>query len=899
MRISASAYRAVLRLYPRGFRADVGAELLGGLESGRRREQQLGGVKAGLLYALRQLWDLVRNLPREWRSSRRSAFYPPARSRITMVLNELILHDLRYALRSLARSPVSTALIVVILALGIGSNAAAFSVLRSVLLDPLGYPQADRLAYLNESFRETQTKSVSYPTYLDWRDQAATFEDLGARTFWNFNLTGLGEAQQRSAMLVSANLFEVLGAQPALGRGISAQEEEAGTKVVLISDGLWQRELGADPAVLGRSLTLDDEPFTIVGVMPGDLEFPLAGVDLWAPMTVLSERDRSVRSSHPGIAVIGRLTDGATLDRAQDDMNAIAARLAADYPETNTEADANVFGLLDRLVRGSRSLLLMLASAVGLMLLVACVNVANLLVARAGERRAELAMRAAIGAGHGRILRQLVAESLLLAGLGGALGVGLAYRLLSALRTLQLADIPRLQSLQLDGSILLFAAATSMLCGLIFGVLPGLHGADADPSEALGEEGATRGGSKRTAHLRRGLIVAEIALSFVLLAGAGLMLRSLGNLLATEPGYRTDNVITAFVPAPQTSYPETADRARLYRELLERVAALPGVDAVAGIDPLPLSGYNRQWGISPDGVANVDESGLRVDQANVTPGYFSTMDIPLLAGRDFTGDETPETWDVIVDETLAARLWPEAEGAAGKAVGQRLRFNSDEAPWMTVVGVVGHVKNYGVNAESRVQTYLPYGTNVWGLSLVVRSRDDASGGTPPVDRAALISELRRELTALDASIPLTRVATMRDLFDATIAGEQAAATLLSAFAAVAVAIAGLGLYGVIAYLVNRRRRELGIRLALGASSGQVLGGVLREGFLLGCVGVALGLGGTWMLAGLLSGLVFGVEPYDPPTLLATAIAMLSLTLVATGLPARRAAQVDPTHALRS
>ncbi|HSR43055.1 MAG TPA: FtsX-like permease family protein, partial [Longimicrobiales bacterium] len=558
------------------------------------------------------------------------------------------------------------------------------------------------------------------------------------------------------------------------------------------------------------------------------------------------------RGSHPGISVIGRLHEGTDLEAAVADMDAVARALSREYPETNAEAGVVVRSLRERYVGAARPTVLVLAGAVLLVLLVSCANVASLLLVRGQTRTREAAVRVALGAGRARIARTYATECLVLAGLGGLLGAVLSWGGVDAFRTLA-ADLPRATRVRADGTVLAAAVGVSILAALLVGLVPAVRLSSTDPAVRLRTGTPGGGGGRREGRLRSGLVMAEVALSFVLLAGSALMLRSMVNLLNEDPGLQPRGVLTARVSVPRTRYPENGDRARFYDRVLERVRSLPGVVAAGAGDPLPLSGSSRQWGISGEGLENVGPDGLRADQGMVTPGYFEALGIPLLAGRTFTADDGPDAPAAVIDATMAERLWP-----GETALGREVTLQGD-GPRATVVGVVAHVKHYGVNEEGRVQIYLPHTVRVWSLNVVVRTTGD------PV---ALAPALRRAVAEVDPAVPVSRIRTMEDMFGETIATERLAARVLTAFAGVAVLLALLGLYGVISWSVGRRTREIGIRMALGARGRSVAARITAGGVLLAGGGVLLGLTGAVAATRALSGLLFGVEARDPVTLAA-------------------------------
>ncbi|HZD05026.1 MAG TPA: ABC transporter permease, partial [Longimicrobiales bacterium] len=607
-----------------------------------------------------------------------------------------------------------------------------------------------------ESYQGDQTRSVSWLNFQDWRARNLTFQDVAARTAWFFTLTGQGQAEVLNGLIVSANLLPLMGVEPALGRMFTGEEERREDRVVLLGAGLWARRFGSDPGIVGRTLTLNDEPWTVVGVLPPGLEFPVQA-DLYAPLTTLSDGDQLNRGSRPGISVIARLLPGTTLEAAQRDMDRVAAGLSAEFPDADAESGVVVRSLRERYLGSARPVLLPLMGAVALVFLIACANVANLFLVRGQTRRREAAVRTALGGGRGRIARTWLVEAGLLAGLGALLGVLLAYGGIGLLRQLSATGVPRLARADVDATVLLFTAVTSVLATLLVGALPALRLSSVDPARELVDGGA-RGSTVGGGRLRGSLVVAEVGLSFVLLTGSGLMLRSMANLGGRDPGFQPAGVLSVGVPVPASRYPTPADRARFFDRVVERVAALPGVTAVAGGDPLPMGGNSRQMGTLAEGPDAVGEEALRTDWYSVTPGYFAAMGIPFLEGGPFDEREDAAEPSAVVDRAFAERYWP-----GESALGRRVRFDATWSPWFTVVGVVEHVTQYGPRTGGREQIYVPHSVRMWGQNLVIRSRRD------PGD---LAGEVRAVVSEVDPLVPLGQVATMESLVQGAVAAES-------------------------------------------------------------------------------------------------------------------------------
>ena len=790
----------------------------------------------------------------------------------------------------LRRSPGFTLVAVLTLALGIGATTAIFSVVDAVLLKPLDYAGAERLVAVFTTEGKGATSRTPPPRRTTWtgRSRAARSWQMTAATPWSPTLTGGDAPVKLAGLKATPGLFDLLGARPLLGRVYHDAEGVDPGRVVVLGYGLWQRVFGGDPGVVGRSVTLDGEPHTVVGVMPRGFAFPpfwATDAEMWTPLVFTPEEAGRRGSSY--LRVFARLAPGATVDGARQEMAAVARRLAERYPEADGEIGSKVEALREPVVGAVRPALLVLVAAAGLLLLLACANVANLLLGRASAREREHAVRAAIGAGRGRLVRQWLTESLILALLGGVAGFGLALLGLRSLVAVAGGEIPRLTGARPDAAVFAFALALSALTAVVFGVGPAMRAAGADPAGPL--RGRT-GGSVRGSRARRALAGVQVALSLVLLIGAGLLIKSFVRLSQVEPGFRAEELYTLRVSLGASPNGAPERQAPFFRSLLSRVEALPGVRGAAVVNHLPIAG--DVWSgafASPTSLVDAD-SPPRTVMRVVSPGYFRAMGVPLRGGRDFDdrdGADAPPV--VIVNQAFARLYWPDRS-----PVGERLRdaHPAPDAPWLTVVGVVGDVRQESLSAPAAPEIYYPYGQNPFGwysdAALVVR-HDRAWAGA---------RSLARQVWALDGSVPAFDGRSMPEVLSAQLRWRRVQAILLCLFAATALVLATVGLYGVLGYLVAQRTREFGVRMALGADRPEVVKLVLREGLLLAAVGTALGLGAAWLLSRFLSAVLYGVRPADPTVFGATAVLVAGFALLACWLPARRATRVDPMIALR-
>ncbi len=809
---------------------------------------------------------------------------------------ETLWQDLRYGARMLGKSPVFTAIAVLTLALGIGANTAIFSVVNGVLLQPLPYEEPERLVMVwNELTKEGLPQLwFSEPELIDYRERQQSFEGMAAFSGGGGNLTGRGEPLRVTAANVSANFFPLLRVDALLGRTFTPEEDTPGNdRVIVLEHGFWQRRFGGDPAIIGETVSLSDNPYTVIGVMPSGFAFPDGTVDLWTPLAIAANPRK--RGSHY-LRVLARLKSGVTFEQASADMHNIAKQMEQDYPDyyrPDRAWNTYLIPLHESEVGEVRPALLVLLGAVGFVLLIACTNVANLMLARAAVREKEVAIRAALGAGRLRIVRQLLTESVLLALVGGAAGLLLAFWSLRVLVALGPENLPRLEEIGIDAGVLGFTLGIALLTGIVFGLVPALHASKPDLHDALKEGGRSAAGAAH--HRLRGLlVVSEVALSLVLLIGAGLMIKSFYRLLQVDPGYRTENVLTFRLSLPSARYAEDHQVLGFYRRLQEKVAALPDVRAAGAVSHLPLGGAYSSGSVFveelPPNSPNRSFGYFEADRRLATPGYFRAMGMNLLMGRLLEESDHAEAPLVTaVDESFARRAWP----AEPNPIGKRVAVNQTpdgEPLWRTVVGVVRHVKNYGLDVEGREQIYFPHAQfPISTMFVTVRT-----GGDPVVAQAAV----RNQVAALDPSLPLFNVATMEERLAESVAQPRFNVLLLGIFAAVALVLAAVGIYGVMSYSVGQRTHEIGIRMALGAQPGDILRLVVGRGMVLALIGVAVGLAGSFALTRFLESLLFGVSATDPATFAGVALLLAAVALLACYLPTRRATRVDPLVALR-
>ena len=804
---------------------------------------------------------------------------------------DTLRQDLVYSLRRLRQSPGFTAIAIATLALGIGANSAIFSVVHAVLLRPLPFPAAERLVNLGQVGKDGESSVFTPPNFLDVVAQSKSYDGVAAYDA-TASILGSGGAPVRVINVeVSSSFFDVLGVQPQVGRNFQPQDNEPGQhRVVILGHALWVQRFGSNPAVVGTTIQLDREPFLVAGVAPAGVVFP-EGTELWTPL----QYDEDFKVGNRGawyLSVVGRLRDGVAATEAHEELRTIMARLETQYPQSNKNVSGAVDPLQQFLVGETRAPLLMLLGAVGFVLLIACVNVANLLLARVAGRETEIALRSALGAGRGRIVRQLLTESVTLALVGGAAGVLLAWQSLDALLALQPENVPRLKEVHVDRTVIGFAALMSLGTGLLFGAFPALQATRRSTAVSL-REGARGLFNARGGGLRSGLVVGQMALAMILLAGAGLLVRSFDQLRKVDPGFRTERALTFRLALPESAYPEDPQRIAFHERLQERLRAVPGVDAVGAVVGLPLSGmaFNLSFDVKgrPKAAAG-EEPSLEVRVA--TPSYFEAVGIPLVRGRLFDARDGLEQPQVALISQAAAQKFFPGEDPIGRFITLGWgRGENKPRVGGTVVGILGDVKEAGLAEDYPPEIYVPYAqATVGSMDLLVRTRVDPMSVRPQVERV---------VHDLDPELAMARVKTLEDIVARSISEPRFYMLLLSAFAAVALFLAGLGVFGVMSYAVMQRSREIGIRMALGAESGEVLRMVMSHALLLCGSGVLIGLAGAIALSRVVASLLFNLEPTDPLTLGTVAVVLVSVALLASFLPARRATLVDPMIALRS
>ncbi len=796
--------------------------------------------------------------------------------------------DLRYALRVLSRTPSFAMAVIAVLALGIGANTAIFSIVNAVLLRPLPFPEPDALVRLfheppQNAFPGIHRFSVSPANFYDWKREARSFDSMAIYRFRQFTLTGAGEPEAILAGAVGADFFRTVRAQPLLGRVFLDEEDSpARSHVVVLSEAFWQSHFGGARDVAGRTMTFDGEPYTIVGVMPARFSMASWAVTarpLWVPVAY-TDAQRAVRENH-NAQVIARLKPGVTATQAQAEMDVISTRLEAQYPQANAGWGASVIPLQELIVGDVRTSLFMLLAAVGLVLLIACANVGNLLYARALSRRKEIAIRSALGAGRARVFQQLLVESLLLALTGGAAGLLLAHVALDAGAALLANQVPRADEVSVDGRVLVFALAASIVTGILAGAMPALRAGRTDLNEALKEAGRADGAvGIRT---RRVLIVCEVALSVVLLMGAGVMLRSLTALRNVDAGFSARQVLTLRVTLPQTRYKTPAEISSFFTRAVERLRALPGVESAAAVDDLPVTGGSVQPIVLEGHAELLPRDQPTVEVRKVTPGYFRTMSIPMMRGRDVGANDVDV---MLVSRSAAKLLWGDAD-----PVGRRVTLPLESKTTVKqVIGIVGDVKQGELSQAAAPTVYEFTREHDWNsLALVIRS------SVPPLSFAPAAAAAIHEI---DPMQPIEEIRTMQAVVDETLVSQRFSALLLGVFAAVALALAAVGIYSVLSYIVRGRHREIGIRTALGAQTFDVVRLVVAEGMAPALIGIAAGAAGAMVSARLLEKLVFGVSASDPLTLAVVAATLALVALVASLVPAFRASRVDPLTALR-
>lgn len=811
-------------------------------------------------------------------------------------------YDLRYAVRMLRKNPIFTSVAVLTLALGIGANTAIFSVVNAVVLRPLPYAEPDRLVMLWETMTGNDRRSAAPGNFFDWRMQSGAFQDMAATFYANFNLTSDGGPDRIDGATITSNLMTMLGARAQLGRTFQPDDDEHQDRsVVLISDGLWKRRFASDPKLVGRTITIDETPHTVVGVMASGFQFP-ARSELWVlgrnrsavPMSFLSQfptNDWTHERDAHFINVIGRLKPGVTLSQAQSDIAGITRRLEQEFPKTNSGLGSNVVPLHTQIVGDVRGVLFILLGAVGFVLLIACTNVANLMLARATQRGREIAIRAAVGASRRRLIRQLLTESLLLSTVGGLAGLVVSVWVVDLFIKLSPGDIPRLNEANVDLRLLGFTLLVSLLTGVGFGLLPAFQATRTNLNSSL-KEGSTKASEGRQRRsVRNILVVTEIALAQALLVGAALLAISYVHITQINPGFNPDRVLTAKIAPSTKKYPDPRSRARFYTTVLDHLRSLPTVESVGMVMNLPLTGSSMNRGFHAEGRPEPKpDENVTMDYQIVSPGYFSTLEIPIQRGRGLSEADS-ETSDrvIIINQAMARRYWPN-EDPIGKrmAIGE----SSKDTSWRTIVGIVGDVRHASLSETAVPTAFIAYRQDLesWPrMGFVIKAKADA---------ASLASAVRKEIAAIDPAQPVYAVEPLEKLLHGSVAQRRFIMLLLGSLSAIALTLAVVGIYGVISFSVSERTREIGIRMALGARAADVLGMVLGQGMRVALVGIVIGLGVAFALTRLLSSLLFEVSPTNLRTFSVVAALLGAVALFACYIPARRATKVDPLVALR-
>jgi putative ABC transport system permease protein len=800
------------------------------------------------------------------------------------------LSDCSYGLRQFRKNPSFTAVAVLTLAIAIGANTAVFSVVNAVLLRPLPYPDSDRLVQLWSTNPDANRWGMwtAYPRFEDWRRENTVFEEMVTERTRVISIKGGDQPESLVGIITSSQLLELLHVQPMFGRGFLPEEDQPGhDHVIILSYGLWQRRFGADRGVIGRTVDLDEQRYRVIGVMAPDFRFPpdlpvSYRVDAWLPPG--PDPSRNDRGSN-NYYTFARLKPSVTVAQAQAQMDAINLGLAEKYAE-DRGLGVKVVGWQRQVGSEVRPVLLILMGAINLVLLIACANVASLLLARGAMRQREAALRQALGAGRARLIRQFLTESALLAIFGGVSGLFLGYELLELFVRLA-PDIPRLNETKIDLHVLIFSAVLTLGTGLIFGIAPALQGYKADVQDSLKESGSRLTIGSTRARARSVLVVAEIALALMLLAGAGLLVRSFVRLQQVDPGFNPKNLLTAFVMLPPSKYPELKRQAEFFHEVMDRIASLPGVECAGAADSAPLL-TNDTGPVSIEGhPVRPDQVEIQAERPKITPDYFRAMGIRLLRGRTFTWADNEGSLPVaIINESAARQYWPNED-----AMAKRVKLEDGSAPvWRQVVGIVGDVRQDTLVEPGRPEVYAPLlQVPVPYMALTVRTL---------AEPAALTAAVRHSVMAVDKDQPLFQVKTMEQVVEDSVAGRRFQMSLLTIFAGIALGLAAIGIYGLMSYTVNERTHEIGIRMALGAKRGDVLHLVVRHGMMLALVGVVLGTGGAFLLTRLLFGMLYGVGVNDPTTLLSVATLLTGVAALASYIPARRATRADPMVALR-
>jgi putative ABC transport system permease protein len=807
------------------------------------------------------------------------------------VLMDTLIQDLKYGVRTLLKSPAFTIVALLALSFGIAINTAIFTVVYAVLIEPLPYTDPDRIYMMWEKQPHLES-SVAYPNFLDWRSQNHVFESMAAFRRSNMNLTGEGDPERLSVRMVSADFFHLLGAPPAAGRDFRPQEDRPGSDpVVLLSHGLWERRFGSNPEIVGKVIHMDDVSYTIIGIAPAGFEFG-AGADVFVPIGHFYNPKNWARANHPGIYVLGRLKEGVSPAQMDADMQAIAATLSNQYPESNKGAGITIQSLRENTVGDVRPSLLLLTFAVALVLLIACANVANMMLARTAERSREIAVRASLGAPRSRIARQFLTESFVLTSTASIIGIFLASWGVDLLQAFRPDNLPQLNEIAVNMPVLFFTVGVTVVTALLLGLLPALRAANPDLNDALKDASSKQSGSIGQGRLRQTLVASEVALALLLLIAAGLLTRSFILTQHVDPGFRPDGVLTMQISLPEAKY--ASSPFQFFDRMEENITAIPGVRSAGYSNGLPFAGAGESVyfieGRPQPPLLMAPQTVLYV----ASPGYFDTMGIRLIRGRFFTKhDDASSAKITIVDETLARAAFPGEE-----ALGKRISMGHG-APFMTIVGVVQHVAHYGLDSAGPVQSQMYFPLRqvpeqflpqvIGNISLVVRT-DGAA--------LSLVTPVRKAILAVDPNQPVFKVQPMKKWLSDSLSARRFGMSLISIFAGAALMLALIGLYGVISYSVVQRTREIGIRVALGAARADILAMILKQGLIAVVIGLLVGLAGALVFSRLLSSFLYEVTPHDPTTFASIPMFLLAVALLASYIPARRALKIDPTIALR-
>lgn len=884
-------FELILRLYPPAFRREFGDEMRAFVRARAtepRYASRWGTVRLtthlvvdGVVGAIR---ERIARLTRSAASSVPASLVPDADPPEETMLT--LVHDVHYALRTLRRRPSFTIVSAITLALGIGATAAIFGVIDAMLFRPLRYPAPEQIVMVSATRGGSVREPPAYPDFIDWREQARSFQSMAVIRWQSVNLTGREAPERLSGSFVAADLFSLLGAEPLMGRLFSHDETEIGSArpVAVVSEGLWRRLFGADEAIIGRGIVLNGQPFTVIGIVPSTFNF-FAGTDVYVPITYYPNNGGLTRKDH-SMTVVGRLRSGVSVSAADAEMRAIGARLAEQFPAENAGSGAHVEGLHDVLVGDVRAPLYIVMAAVALLLVIACANVANLQLAHAVARRREMSVRAALGAARWRLARQLLTESVILSAIGGALGLIVAYGGVKVLLKIIPIDLTFFSPISVDGRVLAFAALVSVVTGIVFGLTPALQASRTNLRDALSSRAGGLAARFGRIELRNVFVIAQIALSVVLLVGAGLLARTLIKLQQVDFGFDTSRLLTMEFRLPAAKYTQPDQISEFFTRAIGEIRSVPGVANAALVRAVPLSGNSDARAYAVAGAPVPEKGRAPVLQLNtVSPDYFKTVRLPLVAGRDVNEhDDAQAPPVVVVNETLARREWPNAS-----ALGQRIRFIDNER-WLTVVGVAHDAKHFGPADLPTPQAYIPYRQMPQIFtSVVVRAQRD------PLALGPLV---RGAIWRVDRDQPVWKIRTMESLVNNALGSKRVLLGLVAVFATVAVLLAGVGIFGVMSFAVTQRTHEVGVRMALGARGGEVLRLIVGQGLRLTVIALVLGLAAASGATRFIASQLFGITPADPVTYASVPLLLGAVAVIACYLPARRASRLDPLMALR-